>query len=63
MRTFILRLTMKMSHVLGVKMCKTAWFWHIANEKCYVAHSESAKVRGQIQTLFKNAAFYRPKRV
>ena len=22
-------------------MCKTAWFWHTENEKCYVAHSES----------------------
>ena len=28
--------------------CKNQWFWHNANEKCYVVPSESAKVRGQI---------------
>ena len=28
------------------------WFWHNANEKCYVVPSENAKVRGQIYTVF-----------
>ena len=56
-------LKMIMLHVLGVKMCNNASFWHTANEKCYVARSESAKVPRQIKTLFKSTSFYRSKRV
>ena len=41
-------LKIRMLHVLGVNMCKYVRFSHTADEKRFVAHSESAKVRGKI---------------
>ena len=38
-------LKMRMLHVLGVKMCKDAWLWHTANEKCYVGRSKRCLAR------------------
>ena len=47
LRKFRAQPSLKM-RTLHVLMSKNALFWHTANEKCYVGHSESAKVLSQI---------------